>query len=94
MIHYGESWTRNVEGHPEVVVHGPLNLICMMDYFRDVYGKEAREVSYRALSPLYAGDEYSVRTASAEDVEGGKTWEIVVAKGPKVCMRGTVLADG
>ncbi|KUI67374.1 Mesaconyl-C(4)-CoA hydratase [Cytospora mali] len=97
MIHYSESWTRNMEGHPDVVVHGPLNLICMMDYFRDVHGKEAREVSYRALSPLYAGDEYSIRTAftedSEEDAEEGKAWDIVVAKGAKVCMKGTIYAD-
>ena len=34
MIHYNESWTRNVEGHPGLVVHGPLNLINMLDYWR------------------------------------------------------------
>ncbi|KUI60017.1 Mesaconyl-C(4)-CoA hydratase [Cytospora mali] len=93
MIHYSESWTRDMEGHPDVVVHGPLNLICMMDYFRDVHGKEAREISYRALSPLYAGDEYSIRAAFTEDAEEGKAWDIVVAKGAKVCMKGTVYAD-
>lgn len=94
MIHYSESWTRGVEGHPGLVVHGPLNLICMMDYFRDVHGKEAREMSYRAFAPLYAGDEYVIRTASMEDNnEGGKAWEIVVAKGEKICMKGTILAD-
>lgn len=30
MIHYNEGWTRNVEGHPAAVVHGPLNLIVIM----------------------------------------------------------------
>ncbi|KAF3769270.1 Thioesterase/thiol ester dehydrase-isomerase [Cryphonectria parasitica EP155] len=98
MIHYNESWTRDVEGHPAVVVHGPLNLIAMMDYWRDVHGKngqEAGEISYRALSPLYAGDEYTIRTDSVgeEDGEKGKkTWEVAVAKGDKVCMKGTILA--
>lgn len=95
MIHYNEAWARNVEGHPRVVVHGPLNLILMMDYFRDVYGKEAREVSYRALSPLYAGDKYCVQTVYTADVEGGmKVWEIAVARGTEICMKGTILADG
>lgn len=89
MIHYNESWTRNIEGHPAVVVHGPLNLIGMMDYWRDVHGTdmEAREITYRALSPLYAGDQYLVRT---DAVQQGKTWEIGVAKGDKLCMKGTI----
>lgn len=95
MIHYNESWTRNVEGHPAVVVHGPLNLIAMLDYWRDVHGngQEPAEISYRALSPLYAGDEYVVRTESVKDVEMGETcWELVVAKGDKICMKGSITA--
>lgn len=96
MIHYNESWTRNVEGHPAVVVHGPLNLIGMLDYWRDVHaadGKQPSEITYRALSPLYAGDEYDVRTESASDEgEAGRTWELAVVRGDKKCMQGTIRA--
>lgn len=92
MIHYNESWTRNIEGHPAVVVHGPLNLIGMMDYWRDVYGKgkEVGEISYRALSPLYAGDRYAVQTETVQ----GNTWELAVLKGDKLCMKGTISSHG
>lgn len=97
MIHYNESWTRNVEGHPAVVVHGPLNLIGMLDYWRDVHGQTDREdgdvaeISYRALSPLYAGEEYVVRTdAVKKSDEGKKMWEIGVVRGDKMCMKGTI----
>ncbi|KAK8076107.1 hypothetical protein PG994_003379 [Apiospora phragmitis] len=38
-IHYDGSWTRSVENHPSCVVHGPLNLISMLDYWRDVSKK-------------------------------------------------------
>ncbi|KAK1996812.1 hypothetical protein LX36DRAFT_658216 [Colletotrichum falcatum] len=89
-IHYNESWTVDVERHPNVVVHGPLNLIGMLDYWRDMYGRhgrEVREVAYRAMSPLYAGDEYTIRTAGAE---GDTIYEIVVEKGSTVCMKGTI----
>ena len=94
MIHYNESWTKNVEAHPAAVVHGPLNLIAMMDYWRDVHGagKQAGDISYRALSPLYAGDEYAVRTESVKDVEDGKSWDIVVAKNGTINMKGTISA--
>ncbi|KAJ1329777.1 3-methylfumaryl-CoA hydratase [Microdochium nivale] len=89
-IHYDQSWSRAIENHapPSVVVHGPLNLICMLDYFRDIVAPHGaaqtspftdgfseyqyqrttgiRQVEYRALSPLYAGQEYSTRAAKVE----------------------------
>ncbi|KAL7783621.1 hypothetical protein V8C37DRAFT_413667 [Trichoderma ceciliae] len=63
-IHYNQDWTRTAEGHPGVVVHGPLNVICLLDYWRDVHGGGIGpdEISYRAMSPVYAGEEYCVRT--------------------------------
>ncbi|KAJ0164858.1 Mesaconyl-C(4)-CoA hydratase [Colletotrichum tanaceti] len=95
MIHYNEPWARDVEGHPGVVVHGPLNLISMLDYWRDVYGRdgaEVREVGYRAVSPLYAGDEYTIRTAAVEG-EGNREYEILVEKGGTVCMKGEIISS-
>ncbi|OHW94401.1 mesaconyl-c4 hydratase [Colletotrichum incanum] len=93
MIHYNEPWTKDIERHPDVVVHGPLNLINMLDYWRDVYGqdgREVRQVGYRAMSPLYAGDEYTIRTGA---VEGGKNYEILVEKGSTVCMKGEIIGS-
>jgi hydroxyacyl-ACP dehydratase HTD2-like protein with hotdog domain len=96
MIHYNEGWTRNVEGHPATVVHGPLNLIAMMDYWRDFHGageEQPANIHYRALSPLYAGDEYVVRTESAHLNAGrGRSWDIVVARHGTINMRGTISA--
>lgn len=71
-IHYSLPWARDVEGHRDIVVHGPLNLISILDLWRDTKGRgqgksvcDAMEVvprgiSYRATSPLYAGDEYKI----------------------------------
>lgn len=67
-IHYSLPWARDVEGHKDIVVHGPLNLISILDLWRDVKGKTAADpsevipqrISYRATSPLYAGDEYRI----------------------------------
>ncbi|KAK1625170.1 hypothetical protein BDP81DRAFT_328507 [Colletotrichum phormii] len=95
MIHYNEPWTKDIERHPEVVVHGPLNLINMLDYWRDVYGKdgrEARQVTYRAMSPLYAGDKYTLRTAAC-DVESGNKYQLLVEKGDVVCMKGEIIGS-
>jgi hydroxyacyl-ACP dehydratase HTD2-like protein with hotdog domain len=55
-----------VEGHRDLVVHGPLNLIHMVDFWRDVVGenesgqKWPKKVTYRATSPLYAGEKYRI----------------------------------
>lgn len=35
-IHYSLPWARDVEGHKNIVVHGPLNLISILDLWRDV----------------------------------------------------------
>lgn len=50
------------------MVHGPLNLISILDLWRDTRAKTSGDpalllpesISYRATSPLYAEDEYRV----------------------------------
>ena len=61
-IHYNLEWCREVEGHRGLVVHGPLNLINMANLWRDVKGGDAipRKITYRATSPLYAGEKYRI----------------------------------
>ncbi|KAL8669433.1 MAG: hypothetical protein Q9224_007739, partial [Gallowayella concinna] len=60
-IHYSRSWCREVEGHRDVVVHGPLNLINMLDFWRDVQEDDysiPQSIKYRATAPFYAGERY------------------------------------
>lgn len=62
-IHYSPEWCRDVEGHRDSVVHGPLNLINMLDFWRDTVrdgDAEAvpKSIAYRAMSPLYVGEPY------------------------------------
>ena len=73
-IHYSRPWCREVEGHREVVVHGPLNLINMLDFWRDTRNRGNEEVPksirYRATAPFYAGEKYR---ALLEEGEEGAT---------------------
>jgi hydroxyacyl-ACP dehydratase HTD2-like protein with hotdog domain len=95
MIHYNESWTRSVEGHPGLVVHGPLNLINMLDYWRDVHGRDGlrlKGVSYRATAPSYAGEPYRITSSVVEDGKEPK-FEVFVMKGDVVCMKGEITAE-
>jgi Uncharacterized conserved protein len=68
-----------VEGHKSIVVHGPLNLISILDFWRDVRGQGGKSdeisivpesISYRATSPLYADEEYHI--CLEEDGEEGR----------------------
>lgn len=97
-IHYDKPWATEVEGHRDVVVHGPLNLISMLDFWRD--GKVAKgghdgftypkEITYRAKSPLYAGESYRIMMA-ADALMTSKDASIEVASDDgTVCMEGTV----
>ena len=61
-IHYNREWCREIEGHRDLVVHGPLNLINMVNLWRDVKGGSVtpKKVTYRATTPVYAGEKYRV----------------------------------
>jgi hydroxyacyl-ACP dehydratase HTD2-like protein with hotdog domain len=58
-IHYDEPYTTRVEGHPGLVVHGPLLALLCLEMPRRA-GREVREFAFRARSPVYAGQPFVV----------------------------------
>lgn len=95
-IHYSLPWARDVEGHKDLVVHGPLNLISILDLWRDIQGKTAadpswiipRRISYRATKPLYAGDEYRIELQEDGDLAHVQ----IVGPGGAVAMKAEIQA--
>ena len=98
-IHVDRDWCRNVEGHRDLVVHGPISLTGVLDLYRDVKGGSSPEVvpksiSYRMMSPLYVGEKY--RVILEKEAEGGQgerlKWraEIVDSSG-RTTMKATIL---
>jgi hydroxyacyl-ACP dehydratase HTD2-like protein with hotdog domain len=77
------------------VVHGPLNLISILDLWRDVRSRGAADptaiipqrISYRATSPLYAGEEYRVVLQ-----EGDVAKVQILAPGEVVAMKAEIQA--
>ncbi|KAL4926608.1 hydroxyacyl-thioester dehydratase HTD2 [Aspergillus undulatus] len=94
-IHYSLPWARDVEGHRDIVVHGPLNLISILDLWRDLQGGGEKDldrflperVVYRATSPLYAGDEYHINLTEGE---GGKSEVDVITHEGNVGMKAEI----
>ncbi|KAJ4351968.1 uncharacterized protein N0V89_007313 [Didymosphaeria variabile] len=79
-IHYLPEWCRNVEGHRDAVVHGPLNMINMLDLWRDSAtngedGAVPASMSYRAMSPLYVGEQYRILLKKDGDEWNTEIWD-------------------
>jgi len=93
-IHYDLPWATNVEGHRDVVVHGPLNLISMLDMWRDEKGSREdvsypKQIEYRATSPVYAEEGYRIMM-DPTTVENGKSELSAVSDDGTVCMKGSI----
>jgi 3-methylfumaryl-CoA hydratase len=56
-IHYDEPYATRVEGHPGLVVHGPLLALLCLEIPRRA-GRAVRELAFRARSPVYAGQPF------------------------------------
>lgn len=95
-IHYDKIWAVEVEGHRGLVVHGPMNLIAMLDLWRDEVPNGGDEdviyparIDYRAVSPLYARVPYKV-LAKKEAMTQEEVDVEVVSNDGTLCMKGTI----
>ncbi|KAL9636124.1 MAG: hypothetical protein Q9164_003015 [Protoblastenia rupestris] len=77
-IHYSPPWCRMVEGHKDIVVHGPLNLINMLDFWRDEKDGGGysipQSIRYRATAPFYAGEMYRAFLEESDGKTTVKMW--------------------
>ncbi len=82
-IHYAPDWCRKVEGHRNIVVHGPLNLIHMLDFWRDTAREGAGDalpmsIEYRAMGPLYVGEPYRILLKEQDNEGKRKQWKVEI----------------
>lgn len=53
LIHYDRAWARDVEGLPDLLVHGPLTRILLMDAARrNVPARRPARLDVRAIAPV------------------------------------------
>ncbi|KAJ5046680.1 uncharacterized protein L3040_003913 [Drepanopeziza brunnea f. sp. 'multigermtubi'] len=61
-IHFDPQYTREVEGHRNLLVHGPLTLVLMLSVMRSQLkeGEMIARFDYRNLAPLYVQEEMRI----------------------------------
>lgn len=58
-IHYDRDYVREVEGYPNLLVHGPLLATLLLDELHCHYpGRALREFAFRALAPVFDSDTF------------------------------------
>ncbi len=62
-IHYDADYCRNVEGYPNLVIHGPLNATLLAAYAEEVSNSRVLEFSYRGIAPAVLGESISLSAA-------------------------------
>ncbi|TVR14772.1 MAG: acyl-CoA dehydrogenase [Balneolaceae bacterium] len=87
-IHYDFPYTTEEEGYPNIVVHGPLLLTLLLNAFKSKSdGKVIEEVSYKAVGPIYLGEELTI---TSKDVDNTKVEMRVLGPDNKIAMMATV----
>lgn len=60
-IHYDLNYAKNEEHYPALVVHGPLQTILLLNLCRtNRRNKSLRKLDYRAMSPIFHTDPFTV----------------------------------
>jgi hydroxyacyl-ACP dehydratase HTD2-like protein with hotdog domain len=80
-IHLDPGYSREVEGHRNILVHGPLTLVLMLTVLRSQLreGECIRSFNYRNLAPLYADEQMHIcvkRDVGAESPKSGARFDV------------------
>jgi 3-methylfumaryl-CoA hydratase len=67
-IHYDQAYARDVEGYPDLVVHGPLTATLLQQFaLEHGAGRALARFDFRGASPLFVGRAFELEGRPAED---------------------------
>ncbi|KAI1143907.1 hypothetical protein F5Y05DRAFT_10505 [Hypoxylon sp. FL0543] len=100
LIHLDPGFCREVEGHRNLLVHGPLSLTLMLSVLRSRLDPDEKiyKIDYRNLAPLYVSEPIRVSVRASDNGEGsrdGKSrkWEVWVDdRDGGLSVRGTAIS--
>jgi 3-methylfumaryl-CoA hydratase len=64
-IHYDQTYAREQEGYPDLVVHGPFTAAKLHDLATRTAGAPLKAFSFRALAPIFVGQPVRLRADAA-----------------------------
>jgi 3-methylfumaryl-CoA hydratase len=65
-IHYDRQYVTEVESYPGLIVHGPLQATLLIEFAASIRGAGPKTFSFRALNPLFDGQEFTLNAANGE----------------------------
>ena len=66
-IHYDADYSREVEGYPGLVIHGPLVATLLAAHAERIGGRTLRRYDYRCLAPAFLGDTIALHAQVVAD---------------------------
>ncbi|KZM19471.1 uncharacterized protein EKO05_0003042 [Ascochyta rabiei] len=88
LIHLDPTYARKIEGHRNLLVHGPLTLTLMLQTLTkhlqsqvDAKTETVESISYRNLAPLYCDEEMRICVKRKTRAGAGNAWDVWI-EGP------------
>ncbi|WP_371060128.1 MaoC family dehydratase N-terminal domain-containing protein [Rhodosalinus sp. 5P4] len=69
-IHFDLPYATGVEKYPGLVVHGPMQAMCLMALATEVAGRAPDRFSFRGVHPMFAGEDIGLCAWRGEDAPG------------------------
>ena len=60
-IHYDLHYTTDVEGHKNLLVHGPLTATCVINEINNFIKKDISRYSFSLLKPIYVNEKITLK---------------------------------
>jgi 3-methylfumaryl-CoA hydratase len=71
-IHYDRPYATEKEGYPGLLVHGPLQVLLLLELLRGVLPRPMRHFEYRALRPIFDRKPFTLN--ARQDGESVRVW--------------------
>jgi 3-methylfumaryl-CoA hydratase len=91
-IHYDLDYVRNDEHYPGLIVHGPLQTTLLLDLCRRHASQPVKKLDYRALSPIFHTERFSINGNPAADGASAALW--TASSTGQYAMSATAYFDG